>query len=161
MSETLKTCSCAQCRKRAAAASEITNKIKPELAKHAQYEGKVVAAIFSTAPLLLQLHGLGLDIWKEQLKVLGLNSRLASDYLYLARSELAKSDLREADLIRLPSDLGKLKLIGQLFPKDLEALFKSVDPRTASHRQVDAAVLAIWEHYVFSRVPEGERNRVQ
>ena len=143
MPKTLKTCSCAQCRKRAAAGSEITNKIKAELAKHAQYEGKVVAAVFSTASLLLQLHGLGLDVWKEQLKVLGLNSRLASDYLYLARSELAKSDLREADLIRLPSDLGKLKLIGELLPKDLGTLFEKLDPRTASHRQVDAAVQAI------------------
>ena len=161
MPGTLKTCPCAQCRKRAAAGSEITNKIGAELAKHAEYEGKVVATIFSTASLLFQLHGLGLDVWKEQLKVLGLNSRLASDYLSLARSELAKGGLREADLIRLPSDLRKLKSIGQLFPEDLEALFESLDPRTASHRRVDAAALAIWEHYLFSRVPEGERNRVQ
>src|SRR5262245_59077159 len=92
MPGTLKTCPCAQCRKRAAAGSEITNKINAELAKHAQYEGKVVAAVFSTASLLLQLHGLGRDIWKEQLKVLGLNSRLALHYLNLARTDLAKCD---------------------------------------------------------------------
>ena len=157
MPETLKTSPCVHCKKRAAAASEITTKVKAVQAKHAQYEGKVVAEIFSTASHLLQLHGLGLDVWNEQLKVLGLNRSLASDYLHLARTDLAKYDLREADLIRLPSDLVKLKLIGQLLPKDLEALFKRLDPRLASHRDVDAAVRAIR----FSQVPEDERNRVQ
>src|SRR5262249_39716054 len=73
----------------------------------------------------------------------------------------ASVELREADLIRLPSDLGKLKLISELLPTSLKTLLKMLDPKTASHRQVDDAVRAIWEHYVFSRVPEGERNRVQ
>jgi hypothetical protein len=81
--------------------------------------------------------------------------------LLFGADKCASVELRKADLIRLQSDLGKLKLIGVLFPKDLEALFERLDPRTASRRQVDAAVLAIWEHYLFSRVPEGERNRVQ
>src|SRR5262249_10656598 len=128
MPETPKTCSCTECKEKTAAASKITKRMMAEQLKSGEHEGKVIAAIYRICSLLLQLHGLGRDIWNEQFKVSDPNSRLALHYLKLARTDLVKLGLRAAASIRQPSDLRKLTFITDLFPTHFETLLVTLHP---------------------------------
>jgi hypothetical protein len=123
---------------------EVVARLESEKARLDRHEGDMVGAWFRLGRPLAELRRLAGRDWAKRLQGLGIHSRVASRYVRLAGSELARSGLLESDLLgRVPSDLTTLGWLCRLTAGQVRDLSSRIDLKAAGRGTVIAAVKAI------------------
>ena len=120
---------------------QIVDAIRAEQQNIDRHEGGVVVCHIRLASRLAELRPLAKRTWGQQLKVLGMNPRVASRYLKIAKHWSPELGLHESDLPpRLPTDLLKLEWLCRVPLQQLREILNDLDCKRASRREVVAAV---------------------
>ena len=124
-----------------ASINKVLNKILKEQEKIDQQEGNVIKCHIRLAHHLANLRDLAKKTWGNRLKDLGMNSRVASRYLKIAKYWPTEIGLNESDLLpRLPVDLLKLEWLCRVPLDRLPHLLDHLNCKKATRQQVIAAV---------------------
>jgi hypothetical protein len=123
---------------------EEQDRIAREEKKIAGNEDKVVASHVSIGRALAELRKLAKKDWAVRLKRLDISPRVASRYIKLGESELARIGLLESDLPgKLPPDLMKLEWLCKLTADQLRDLQGRLDLKKANRHKVIEAVKGV------------------